>query len=189
MTTRASAVHLPRSIGPRATALALAVFATTASTWFIVGPQVAPPDALTIDASLVPAASPIAAGAAPVTGVSRAATWQRPVGSAVDLASRVGVRITQVAVTGGGGLLDLRVLVLDAERASALHDQSTPPAVVDEATGVVASDLLMGHAHSDPFQAGLTYYFVFENPGNVIQRGGTVSVLLGDAEVDHIQVR
>ena len=47
----------------------------------------------------------------------------------------------------------------------------------------------MGHSHSDPFKAGLTYYYVFENPGSVIQRGGTVSVLLGGLELDNVEVR
>jgi hypothetical protein len=139
-------------------------------------------------AAPVPAANPDAAGAgAPGTVV--AATWQRPSISASALADRLGVEISQVALTGGGGLLDLRVLILNADLAAALHDRSMPPALVDQATGVVASDLLMGHAHNDPFKTGLTYYFVFENPGSVIQRGGEVSVLLGNAEVDHIEVR
>ena len=116
------------------------------------------------------------------------ASWTRPVVTNDGLVERVGVRIVQVAVTGGGGLLDLRVQVVDPDKASALHDPATPPAIVDGATNVVANQLLMGHAHGDAFKAGVTYYFVFENPGNLIQRGGRVSVLLGSAELDNVAV-
>src|SRR2546426_1099189 len=38
--------------------------------------------------------------------------WQRPSVSASGLAERSGVRLVRVAVTGGGGLLDLRYQVV-----------------------------------------------------------------------------
>ncbi len=121
--------------------------------------------------------------------IAGAPAWERPLVDAAALADRIGVRITHVAVTGGGGLLDLRVQVLDPDKAAALHDPANPSALVDATTGIVASSLLMGHSHSDPFKAGVTYYYVFENPGNVIRRGGTVSVLLGDTEIDDVPVQ
>ncbi len=115
--------------------------------------------------------------------------WQRTPVTAKGLEQATGVRIVQVAVSGDGGLLDLRFQVVDPNLAAAIHDQSNPPAIVDETTGLVANSLLMGHSHSSPFNAGVTYYLIFENPGNLISRGGTVSVLLGDAQVEHVQVQ
>jgi hypothetical protein len=116
--------------------------------------------------------------------------WQRPaVAGDAGLVARSGVRITQVAVSGGGGLVDLRYEVVDPDRANALHDPGTPPAVVDEKTGVVVHQLLMNHAHSGPFTAGVTYYLVFDNPANWVTRGSRVTVLLGDAQVEHVVVR
>jgi hypothetical protein len=115
--------------------------------------------------------------------------WQRPAVTQQGLARRVGVRIVHVAVTGEGGLLDLRFQVVDPNVAANIHDAANPPAIVDEGTGVVADSLLMGHSHTSPFKQGVTYYLIFEDPGNVIQRGGTVSVLLGDAQVEHVQVQ
>ena len=116
------------------------------------------------------------------------ASWRRPVVAAADLPTRAGVVITQVAVTGGGGLVDLRFRVVDPDLAAHLHDARTPPAVVDERSGLVVRDLLMNHAHTDPFKAGVTYYLVFTNPGNWIRTGGRVAVLLGDAQVEHVVV-
>lgn len=117
------------------------------------------------------------------------ASWARPVVSAHDLGDRSGVEITRVAVSGDGGLVDLRFKVIDPNRAATLHDARTPPAVVDEKTGLVVHQLLMNHAHSGAFKPGVTYYLVFENPGNWVRRGGRVTVLLGDAQVEHVQVR
>jgi hypothetical protein len=114
--------------------------------------------------------------------------WRRPVVSADDLVQRSGVKITVVAVTGDGGLVDLRFKVIDPERANALHDPRTPPAVVDEESGLVVHELFMDHSHSGPYKAGVTYYLVFNNPGNWLRHGSTVSVLLGDAQVRHVPV-
>lgn len=117
------------------------------------------------------------------------AQWQRPVVSSAGLADRSGVRITQLAISGGGGLIDLRYEVLDPDKAAVLHAEATPPVLVDDTSGVVVDQLLMGHSHSGSFTAGQTYYMIFENPGNLVQRGSTVSVLLGNAEVDHVPVQ
>jgi hypothetical protein len=116
------------------------------------------------------------------------ASWARPVVAADRLGEASGVEITRVAVTGGGGLVDLRFKIVDPDRANALHDQRTPPAVVDEQTGLVVHDLLMNHAHSGTYKTGVTYYLVFNNPGNWVRRGARVTVLLGDAQVEHVKV-
>jgi hypothetical protein len=124
---------------------------------------------------------PKAASAVPVN-------WQRPVVSAGGLAEQSGVKLTQVAVSGAGGLVDVRFKVLDPDKAVALHDQATPPALVDERTGVVVNQLLMSHAHHGAYKAGVTYYLVFNNPGDWVRRGGRVTVLLGNAQVEHVAV-
>ena len=112
-----------------------------------------------------------------------------PAVSAAGLAERSGVRVVRVAATGGGGLLDLRYQVVDPQRAAGLHDAETPPALVDERTGLVISRLLMGHPHHGALKAGVTYYLVFGNPGNIVRRGGRVTVVLGDARLGHVPVQ
>jgi hypothetical protein len=114
--------------------------------------------------------------------------WIRPAVSADGLAQRSGVRITQVAATGAGGLLDLRFKVLDPAKAHAVHDAATPPAIVDERSGLVVNRLLMNHSHTGEYQPAVTYYLVFENTGNWIHRGSKVTVLLGNAQVEHVVV-
>ncbi len=114
---------------------------------------------------------------------------QRPVVTEDGLVEKSGVRLVYVAVTGGGGLIDLRFQVVDPDKANAVHEEATPPTIIDETTGLVVNELLMGHMHTAPYTAGQTYYLIFENPGNILQTGNRVSVLLGNAEVDHVVVK
>jgi hypothetical protein len=128
-------------------------------------------------------------GGAKAAGSAVPVAWQRPAVGAAGLADRSGVRITQVAVTGGGGLIDLRYQVVDPDKANTLHDARTPPALVDERTGLVVNQLLMDHSHHGQYKVGIKYYLVFNNVGNWVHRGSMVTVLLGDAEVQHVAVR
>jgi len=110
-----------------------------------------------------------------------------PLVSVAGLARRNGIRIRQLAVTGAGGLIDLRYQVLDSDKAAAVH--TAPPELVDEGTGVVVDQLLMGHSHKGVLHAGQTYYLLFENPGDLVRRGSEVTVALGGLRVPHIRVR
>ena len=123
------------------------------------------------------------------TSAEPSAHWRRPAVSASGLAERSGVRLIRVAVTGGGGLLDLRYQVVDPSKAAAVHEAQTPPAIIDERTGLVLNRLLMGHAHHGQLKPAVSYYLIFENTGNWVRRGSEVTVLLGDAQVEHVVVK
>ena len=112
-----------------------------------------------------------------------------PLVSPAGLVERSGVRVVRVALSGDGGLVDLRYQVVDGEKADAVHSPTAPPLVVDERTGGVINRLLMGHIHSNRPKVGLTYYLIFENPGHLVHRGGRVTVQLGNARLAHVRVR
>jgi hypothetical protein len=125
-------------------------------------------------------------------GASRARAQVRanpPLLPAAGFQRTTGVRIVRVAVSGGGGLVDLRYQVIDPDRAASLHDAGNPPEVVDERTGVVVDSLFMGHSHQGRLHAAETYYLIFDNPGNLVRRGTRVTVRLGAARVAHVPVR
>ena len=112
-----------------------------------------------------------------------------PLVSAAGLVQRSGVRVVRVALSGDGGLLDVRYQVVDSDKAESIHDAATPPLLIDERTGAVVNGLLMGHIHSNRPKVGLTYYLIFENPGSIVRHGGRVTVQLGDARLAHVPVR
>jgi hypothetical protein len=108
--------------------------------------------------------------------------------SAQGLAQRSGVRVVRVAASGAGGLLDLRYQVVDPGVAAAVHEADSPPALVDERTGLVLGALFMGHMNHGRPKAGVTYYLVFVNPSDAVRRGDLVSVVLGRARLAHVRV-
>jgi hypothetical protein len=112
-----------------------------------------------------------------------------PLVSSGGLQARSGVRISQLALTGAGGLIDLRFQVVDPNRAASVHSPATPPMLVDERTGVVVNELFMGHQHRSGMKAGQSYYLIFVNPGNLVERGSRVTVQLGAARVAHVAVQ
>jgi hypothetical protein len=132
---------------------------------------------------------PQRSAAGPSASVAPPPQWQRPAVSASGLTERSGVRLIRVAVTGGGGLLDLRYQVIDPNKALSVHEARTPPAIIDERTGLVLNRLLMGHAHHGQLKPAVSYYLIFENTGNWVHRGSEVTVLLGDAQVEHVVVK
>lgn len=113
----------------------------------------------------------------------------RPILDESAFGAATGVRVTQVAITGDGGIVDLRYQVLDPDRAGAVHSPETPPSLVDERTGLEVNQLVMGHSHKGNLNAGVSYYLLFFNPGNLVQPGDTVTVQLGEARLAHVRVR
>ncbi|MEV7008626.1 hypothetical protein [Streptosporangium sp. NPDC051022] len=132
--------------------------------------------------------SPPARTASPPARAAAGPAFDRPVIPADRLADRAGIRLVRVSASGAGGLLDVRYQVVDPGRAQAVHQESTPPLVVDEASGLVIRQLYMGHAHTGELKPAVTYYLVFENSGNWVRPGSKVTVLLGDAQVRHVTV-
>ena len=110
-----------------------------------------------------------------------------PAVSAAGLVERSGVRVIRVAVTGDGGLVDLRYQVVDADKAQTVHD--LPPLLIDEATGGVVMRPWMGHSHMNAPKLGISYFVLFENTGTLIRRGSRVTVQLGDARLEHVPVQ
>jgi hypothetical protein len=126
-------------------------------------------------------------GGAPDAGAARPVST--PLLSKARFQVRSGVRIVRVAVSGAGGLVDLRYQVLDPDAAASVHDKTTPPDLVDERTGVVVNELLMCHSHKGRLKAAQTYYLIFTNPGNLVRRGTRVTVQLGAARLAHVPVQ
>ena len=103
---------------------------------------------------------------------------------------RTGVQLVRVAVTGGGGIVDLRYRVIDADRSAVVHDRARLPALLDQETGEVIGEPFMGMWHHHEFvKPGVTYYQLFVNREGLIRPGDDVAVRLGGATLRDVQVR
>ncbi len=98
--------------------------------------------------------------------------------SAADMENEYGIRVTLVAITAAGGLVDLRFTVLDKEKAAhILHDAAAMPELLVETSGAVLS-APKAMAHKLTLLDGATYFLLYPNAGGVIQRGTGVSVVI-----------
>ncbi len=114
--------------------------------------------------------------------------------SAVDMQrtafeEATGIRILRVALTAGGGMLDLRYQILDPDKAVVVHDEEKPPILVDEATGQAISRPWMDHSHDRDLHHAVSYYELIMNAGGILKRGSKVTIIVGDSRLEHIVVQ
>ena len=131
---------------------------------------------LVVAAALVVARLTLFAPAPPAGGI--------PTNPAFEQA--YGVRLTQLAVSADGGLVDVRFLVLDPVKAAQLTADATaiPRLIVEETGAVVQSAALMGAKHD--LRAGRTSFLLYRNTAGAIRRGTLVTIAFGDLRVEHV---
>jgi hypothetical protein len=107
--------------------------------------------------------------------------------TADGLAARYGIDVTLLAVTAAGGLVELRYQVVDPDKADrVVHDRTLSPALVVEETGQTLVMAAPPHHHGAELQLGGTYFFLMANAHNAIHRGDEVTLVIGDARLEHI---
>jgi hypothetical protein len=106
-----------------------------------------------------------------------------------ELEGALGVRFTQAAVVADGGLVELRYVVLDAQKASRFQsDTRHPPLLKSERrNGIAWRAALMRQGHQ--LRAGQAYYLLYLNNGNAIRPGETIEVEAGGRRLQHLPVR
>ncbi len=108
-----------------------------------------------------------------------------------------GMRLTMLGVVASGGLLDLRMTVIDPAKAAQLfgvhlqpktghtHGDAAMPVLVPDGSNTVIH-VAGGMAHHVGLKAGESVNLLFPNPGGAIQGGTTVSVVIDDVRIDGI---
>jgi hypothetical protein len=100
-----------------------------------------------------------------------------------------GVQLVRIAVTAGGGMLDLRYRVLDPDKAIVVHDKQKPPTIIDESSGKSTSRPWMPHHSNKDLKSARTYYELIVNPGGIIRRGDRVTLVVGETRLAHVIVQ
>ncbi|MBM0240053.1 hypothetical protein JNW88_28355 [Micromonospora sp. ATA32] len=106
-----------------------------------------------------------------------------------QLEATLGVRFTQAAVVADGGLVELRYVVLDTQKASAFqNDTKHPPRLRNERSGKLAwRAALMKQGHE--LRPGQSYYLLYLNNDSAITRGDKIEITLGQRRLAHVAVR
>ncbi len=107
-----------------------------------------------------------------------------PISSAIE--DKFGVRFTFVAVTGGGGMVELRYRVIDEGKAANFgHYTETSPLLVSEDNGKMVDVTIMG-LHNHRVEPGRQYYVLFRNTDQAIQSNRPLTIAIGDLELEHV---
>lgn len=108
--------------------------------------------------------------------------------TAEGLAARYGIDVNLIGVTAAGGLIEFRYQVVDPDKANQMmQDTTLLPVVVVEDTG--ATMVIPRPHHAVEPQLGGTYFFLFANAHNAIQAGSQLTLVMGDARLEHIEAR
>jgi hypothetical protein len=101
----------------------------------------------------------------------------------------LGIRFTQAAVVGDGGLVELRYVVLDAEKATAFQsDTKHPPRLVGERNKKIAwRAALMRQGHE--LRPGQSYFLLYLNNQHAVHPGDMITIQTGTAKLAHVPVR
>ena len=106
------------------------------------------------------------------------------------MAARYGIDVDLLAVTAAGGLVELRYLVVDPDKAAPLvHDPDLSPALVSERTGQTLVMSTPPHHHGTELQLGGTYFFLMANAESALHKGDKVTLIIGDARLEHLEMQ
>lgn len=110
--------------------------------------------------------------------------------TADGMAARYGINITLVAVTAAGGLIDFRYQVVDPDKANAIiHDIDLYPKLVVEDTGATLAMRSLPHNHGKTLELGGNYFFLLPNANNAVHPGSLLTLVIGDARLEHVVVQ
>jgi hypothetical protein len=101
-----------------------------------------------------------------------------------------GLRVNLIAVTAAGGMVDLRLKMIDGEKAkSLLQDKKNFPVLLasDGNTRLEASEDTK--SQEIKFEDNGDLFLLFPNTGNVIKRGSSVTLVFGETALNPIDAK
>jgi hypothetical protein len=101
--------------------------------------------------------------------------------------ARYGIRITQIGLTADGGMLDMRFVLLDPQKAHQLGHGGVKMSMLAEDGNTLMSTEAMA-PHGSGFRVGSQYYVLFRNDGNVLHEGSRVTIIVGSLRLAHLTV-
>ncbi len=110
-----------------------------------------------------------------------------PLSPAVE--AKWGVRVTQVAVTADGGLIELRFIVLDSDKATGMMSSvDNLPVMHPDGSDVVVNSAAQMGEHTI-LTAGQTYFLLYRDTAGTVKRGTSLSIHFGDLHIDNVTAR
>jgi hypothetical protein len=106
------------------------------------------------------------------------------------LENKYGLRVNLIAVTAAGGMLDLRLKMLDGEKAKLLlQDKKNFPTLVAGENNITLSTDAETSSQEIKFENNGGLFLLFPNNGNVVKPGSTVIIAFGDIQLEPVVVK
>jgi len=102
------------------------------------------------------------------------------------LEEKYGLRVNLIAVTGAGGFIDLRLKIVDGEKARLLLADANNFPVLFTEKGNTLNAPDDTKSQKIEFISGGGLYIMYPNAGNAIQRGKPVTLMFGNTAVESI---
>ena len=99
-----------------------------------------------------------------------------------------GIRVLRIAMTAGGGVVDLQYQVVDPDKALVVHDDENPPRLLDVASGLFIAEPFHEHAARE-LHTAVTYHQLIMNGGGLLERGSKVTITVGNATLENLRVQ
>jgi hypothetical protein len=162
---------------------AVAPKATQDATHASAGVATAPSAAAANGLPDMAASAPLGGSTASQSAVTKA---QLPAPSAEEV--RTGVQVAQIGMAAGGGLVDLRLKVLDAAKASKLlgNPANVPMLIAGDTPPLQPPHHALRGAR---FGNGLIFYILYPNARGAVKPGSEVVVAMGDVRLGPVTVR
>ena len=104
-----------------------------------------------------------------------------------ELSEQYGLGVNLIAVTAAGGMVDLRLNIVDAEKAKTfLEDKANFPKLqVEDGNVLQISDDIASQPIE--FENGKSIFILYPNAQNAVKPGDPVTIIMGDVQVEAIQ--
>jgi len=110
-----------------------------------------------------------------------------PVISQDILEEKYGMRVNLIGVTAAGGMVDLRLKILDAEKAKQLiSDGKHLPSLVVSGSNVILTPSEDSQSQEIKLQNGGDLFLLFPNTRNAVQTGSSLTVRFADRDLEPI---
>ena len=110
--------------------------------------------------------------------------------SQTTLEEKYGLRVNLIAVTAAGGMVDLRLKILDGEKAKLLlQDKKNFPVLINNDGTITLNVSEDTKSQAIKFEDGLDLFLLFPNTGNAVKPGTAVTLMFGDTAIESINAR
>jgi hypothetical protein len=105
------------------------------------------------------------------------------------LEAKYGLRVNLVAVTGAGGFVDMRLKMVDGDKAKPLLSDAKNFPTIFSKSGVTLNAPADTTSQKIEFISGGNLFVMYPNSGNAVTQGSPVTIVFGNTALEPIKAK